>query len=90
MLNLLKHLGVERTIVMAHSMGAKDVAATLATRDPRVVSALVMVDVVYNRTEDREALERLIEMFQGGGGRVRWRPGGWCRKTLMWRGRRSG
>jgi pimeloyl-ACP methyl ester carboxylesterase len=63
-LNLLAHLKVPRTIVMAHSMGAKEVAATLATRDPGVVVALVLIDVIYNEIEDRETLDGVIAMFQ--------------------------
>ena len=67
MAEVLYALEIKQTIVVAHSMGAKNVAASLAT-DPQfssLVTAVVLVDPIYTRLPfGSTELKQSIEMFQ--------------------------
>jgi pimeloyl-ACP methyl ester carboxylesterase len=51
---VLRHLAIDRAVVVGHSMGAI-VASTLAVEFPNMVSALVLIDPTYGLPDERAA-----------------------------------
>jgi flavin reductase (DIM6/NTAB) family NADH-FMN oxidoreductase RutF/pimeloyl-ACP methyl ester carboxylesterase len=68
-LGLLDALGVQRAIVVGHSMGAL-VALELALSHPTRISGLVALNAVFCRSVDqRKAIERRLTALEGSEGR---------------------
>ena len=55
MVELLRHLAIERAVVVGHSMGAT-VASVMAVEYPDMVSALVLIDPKYGLPDERAEL----------------------------------